>query len=150
MSIREKKLQEMGIDLMVPPPCSHPILRVKQFGNLLFVYGHGSLHTHGKVGADLTVQQGYEAAREACIHCLEAIKQHTGDLDKVKSFLKVLGMVNSSPDFTEQPAVINGVSDLLIEVFGEEIGYHARSAVGMASLPGGIAAEVEMIVEVEA
>ncbi len=145
----EEKLKEMGITLIDPPPCDHPILRVKRCGGLLFVSGHGSLHVHGKVGADLTKEEGYQAAREACIHCLEAIRQELGDLDKVKSFLKVLGMVNSAPDFTGQPAVMNGVSDLLIAAFGEKIGSHARSAVGMASLPNGIAAEVEMILEAE-
>jgi len=143
----EQKLQEMGVELKVLPPCNHPILRTKQAGDLLFVSGHGT-NILGKVGAELTVEEGYQAAREAAINCLSAIKGAIGDLDKVVSFVKVFGMVNSAPDFVEQPAVINGVSDLLIEAFGDEIGYHARSAVGMASLPRGIAAEVEMIVQV--
>ena len=103
----------------------------------------------GKLGADLSLEQGYAAAREATINCLSAIKGAIGDLDKVERFVKVFGMVNSAPDFVEQPAVINGVSDLLIEAFGEEIGGHARSAVGMASLPRGIATEVEMILQVK-
>ena len=102
----------------------------------------------GKVGEQLTTEDGYQAAREAAVHCLEAVRQHIGDLDRVKSIVKVFGMVNSAPDFTEQPAVVNGASDLLIAAFGDEIGYHARSAVGMASLPRGIAVEVEMVVEV--
>lgn len=144
----EEKLKSMGIELAELPVCDHPIERTKRTGNLLFVSGHGSKKTHGKVGADLTVEQGYAAAREACIHCLEAIKMACGDLDKVSNFVKVLGMVNAAPDFTKHPVVMNGVSDLLIEVFGREIGSHARSAVGMSSLPGGIAAEVEMIVEI--
>ena len=147
MSQIEKKLNEMGITLIDPPPCNHPILRVKQSGNLLFVSGHGT-KIKGKLGSELTVEQGYEAAREAAIHCLEAIKQHIGDLDRVSNFLKVFGMVNSAPDFIQQPAVMNGVSEFLIAVFGEEIGSHPRSAVGMGSLPNGIAVEVEMIVEV--
>ena len=144
----EEKLKSMGIELAELPVCDHPIERTKRTGNLLFVSGHGSKKTHGKVGADLTVEQGYAAAREACIHCLEAIKMACGDLDKVSNFVKVLGMVNAAPDFTKHPVVMNGVSDLLIEAFGREIGSHARSAVGMSSLPGGIAAEVEMIVEI--
>ena len=145
----EKKLQKMGIELLDPKPCNHPILRTKRCGNLLFVSGHGSLQTKGKVGVDLNVEDGYRAARECAIHCLEAIKQSIGDLDKVRNFLRVFGMVNCAADFTRQPDVMNGVSDLLIEAFGETIGSHARSAVGMNSLPNGIACEVEMIVEVE-
>lgn len=145
----EKKLQSLGIELQVLPPCDHPIERSKRSGNLLFVSGHGSKKTLGKVGDTLSVEQGYEAAREACIHCLESIRMACGDLDNVANFVKVLGMVNAAPDFTKHPVVINGVSDLLIEAFGQEIGCHARSAVGMSSLPGGIAVEVEMIVELK-
>lgn len=145
----EKKLQSLGIELQVLPPCDHPIERSKRAGNLLFVSGHGSKKTLGKVGDTLTVEEGYEAAREACIHCLESIRMACGDLDKVANFVKVLGMVNAAPDFTRHPVVINGVSDLLIEAFGQEIGSHARSAVGMSSLPGNIAVEVEMIVELK-
>ena len=145
----EKKLQSLGIELQVLPPCDHPIERSKRSGNLLFVSGHGSKKTLGKVGDTLSVEQGYEAAREACIHCLESIRMACGDLDNVANFVKVLGMVNAAPDFTKHPVVINGVSDLLIEAFGQEIGCHARSAVGMSSMPGGIAVEVEMIVELK-
>ena len=145
----EKKLQSLGIELQVLPPCDHPIERSKRTGNLLFVSGHGSKKTLGKVGDTLTVEEGYEAAREACIHCLESIRMACGDLDNVANFVKVLGMVNAAPDFTKHPVVINGVSDLLIEAFGQEIGSHARSAVGMSSLPGNIAVEVEMIVELK-
>lgn len=146
MAIAEQKLLDMGIELKVPGPCSHPILRCKQTGNLVFVSGHGE-DVFGKLGAELTVQQGYEAARTACTNCLAALKGYLGDLDRVKSVVKVFGMVNSAPDFTEQPAVVNGASELLIAVFGEA-GWHARSAVGMGALPRGIACEVEMIVEV--
>ncbi len=145
----EKKLQSLGIELQVLPPCDHPIERSKRTGNLLFVSGHGSKKTLGKVGDTLSVEEGYEAAREACIHCLESIRMACGDLDNVANFVKVLGMVNAAPDFTKHPVVINGVSDLLIEAFGQEIGSHARSAVGMSSLPGNIAVEVEMIVELK-
>ncbi len=145
----ENKLKSLGIELQVLPPCDHPIERSKRSGNLLFVSGHGSKKTLGKVGDTLSVEQGYEAAREACIHCLESIRMACGDLDNVANFVKVLGMVNAAPDFTKHPVVINGVSDLLIEAFGQQIGSHARSAVGMSSLPGGIAVEVEMIVELK-
>lgn len=144
----EKKLQEMGIELKHLPPCSHPILRTRQAGDLLFVSGHGT-NIMGKLGKELTTEQGYQAAREAAVNCLCAIKDAIGDLDNVTAFLKVFGMVNSAPDFVEQPSVMNGVSDLLIEAFGPEIGGHARSAVGMGSLPRGIATEVEMIVQVK-
>ncbi len=142
----EAKLSEMGIKLVLPGPCSHPILHSKQTGNLLFVSGHGT-KIKGKVGATLTTADGYAAAREAAIHCLEAIKLHCGDLDNIRSFVKVFGMVNATENFTEHPTVMNGVSELLLEAFGEKIGSHARSAVGMGSLPNGIAVEVEMVVE---
>ncbi len=142
----EAKLKSIGIELAHLGPCNHPIEHAKASGRLLFVSGHGT-KIKGKVGAGLTKEDGYAAAREACIHCLEAILLHCGDLDRVKNFIKVFGMVNAAADFTEHPYVMNGVSDLLIEVFGPEIGCHARSAVGMNSLPNGIAAEVEMVVE---
>lgn len=148
MSKVEKRLEEMGVTLKQLGPCSHPILRTRQAGSLLFVSGHGA-DVFGKLGVELTVEQGYLAAREGTVNCLSAIKEQLGDLDRVENILKVFGMVNSAPDFQEQPAVINGVSDLLIEAFGEAVGSHARSAVGMAALPRGIAVEVEMIVQVE-
>lgn len=142
----ENKLKQMGVELKDLPKCDYPIERTKMSGNLLFVSGHGT-NILGKLGAPLTVEDGYNAAREAAINCLSAIKQAVGDLDKV-TIIKVFGMVNSAPDFVKQPAVVNGASDLLIEAFGEKKGSHARSAVGMMSLPRGIACEVEMIVEV--
>ncbi len=144
----EKKLEEMGITLKDLGPCNHPILRTKQAGNLVFISGHG-FNMFGKVGKELSVEEGYEAARGTTINCLSALKMHIGDLDKVKNFIKVFGMVNSAEGFSQQPDVINGCSDLLIEAFGEEIGSHARSAVGMMALPRNIAVEIEMIVEVE-
>ena len=102
----------------------------------------------GKVGSDLTVEEAYQAARLCALTSLANLKAAIGDLDKVSHFVKVLGMVNAEPDFTEPPAVINGYSDLIVEAFGEK-GRHARSAVGMVSLPGNMAVEVEAIVEVE-
>lgn len=142
----EAKLQELGITLKDLPRCDHPIERTKKAGNLLFVSGHGT-QICGKVGGDLTTDDGYNAARECTINCLSAIKQAVGDLDKV-NIVKVFGMVNCTPDYVNQPTVLNGASDLLIEVFGQEKGCHARSAIGMCSLPRGIACEVEMVVEV--
>ena len=128
-------------------------VRAVRTGNLLFLSGSGpkkedGTYITGKVGDDLTIEEGYIAARVTGINHLATLKSELGDLKKVKRIVKVLGMVNSSPDFTDQPKVINGFSDLMIEVFGDR-GKHARSAVGMTSLPIGIAVEIELIVEVE-
>ena len=101
----------------------------------------------GKLGRDLDIDAGYQAARLVMLNCLASVKAETGDLDKITRIVKVLGMVNSAPGFEQQPAVINGASDLLIEIFGDR-GRHARSAVGMAELPFGISVEIEMVVEV--
>jgi enamine deaminase RidA (YjgF/YER057c/UK114 family) len=103
----------------------------------------------GKVGKDLTVEQGYEAAREVGLNLLATARHHLGSLDKVKRVVKVLGMVNCTDGFGDQPKVINGFSDLMVEVFGDTIGKHARSAVGMAALPMNIPVEIEMILEVD-
>jgi enamine deaminase RidA (YjgF/YER057c/UK114 family) len=123
-----------------------------QVGSLLFLSGVGPAPSEprGKIGKDLTLDQGYQAARSTCLSLLSATRAALGSLDKVKRIVKVLGMVNSSPGFTEQPKVINGCSDLMVEIFGETIGKHARSAVGMAELPFNIPVEIEMIVVVEA
>src|SRR3989442_12457766 len=124
-------------------------------GTLLFVSGHGPLRTdgkpavRGKVGRELSVEQGYQVAREVGLNLLATTRASLGSLDKVKRVVKVLGMVNSADGFGDQPKVINGFSDLMVEVFGEAIGKHARSAVGMAELPMGIPVEIEMVLEVE-
>lgn len=149
----EEQLSKIGISL---PEVSAPVanyVRVVRTGNLLFLSGSGPKKNNGeyivgKVGKDLSVEEGYQAARITGINHLATLKSELGNLNKVKRIVKVLGMVNSSPDFTDQPKVINGFSDLMVEVFGER-GKHARSAVGMASLPIGIAVEIELIVEVE-
>jgi enamine deaminase RidA (YjgF/YER057c/UK114 family) len=122
-----------------------------QTGNLLYTAGAGPGPTspRGKVGRDLTVEQGYQAAREVGLNLLAVARESLGSLDKVKRVVKVLGMVNSAEGFGDQPKVINGFSDLMVEVFGEEIGKHARSAVGMAELPSNIPVEIEMVLEVE-
>jgi enamine deaminase RidA (YjgF/YER057c/UK114 family) len=148
----EAKLKELGIVL---PKASAPVanyVNAVRTGNLLFLAGKGPTGPDGKdvigkLGKDLTVEQGYQAARFVAINQLAVLKAELGDLNRVQRIVKVLGMVNSDPAFTDQPAVINGYSDLLVAVFGEK-GKHARSAVGMATLPRGIAVEVEMIVEI--
>ena len=142
----EEKLIEMGIEL---PEVSQPVanyVKWRKVGNLLFLAGDGS-NLKGKLGKDLTVEQGYEAARKTGIEILATLKAACGDLSKIKQFVKVHGMVNSTPDFYDQPKVINGFSDLMVEVFGEK-GKHARAAVGHCSLPSNIAVEIEVIVEI--
>ena len=122
-------------------------------GNLIFLSGKGPRKADGenitgKVGTDLTIEQGYEAARITGINQLSVLKAELGNLNKVKRIVKVKGMVNAATDFTDQPKVINGYSDLMVAVFGDK-GKHARAAVGMGSLPSNIAVEIEMIVEVQ-
>ena len=149
----ETKLSQMGLKLPVAGrPVANYVPAVRS-GNLVFLSGHGpvlddgSLIT-GKVGADLTLDEGYNAARQVALILLASLKSEIGDLDRVHRVVKLLGMVNCTPDFTDQPKVINGASDLLVELFGEK-GRHARSAVGMNALPMNIAVEIEMIVEIE-
>jgi enamine deaminase RidA (YjgF/YER057c/UK114 family) len=132
------------------PEVSQPIanyVKWKQVGNLLYLAGSGP-KIYGKVGADLSVEQGYQAARDTGMEIIAVLKAATGDLSRIKQFVKVLGMVNATPEFTAQPAVINGFSDLMVEIFGEK-GKHARSAVGVGSLPNNMAVEIEVIVELE-
>lgn len=151
----EARLKERNITL---PPPSTPIANyvgAVRTGNLLFVAGHGPLRgdgrpsARGKVGKDLSTEQAYQVAREVGLNLLATTRAMLGSLDKVKRVVKVLGMVNSVEGFGQQPQVINGFSDLMVEVFGEAIGKHARSAVGMAELPMGIPVEIEMILEVD-
>jgi enamine deaminase RidA (YjgF/YER057c/UK114 family) len=148
----ETRLKEIGLEL---PPAVKPIgnyVPAVRTGNLVFLSGHGPLRNDGtritgKVGEDLTLEQGYEAARRVALGLLGSLKAEIGDLDKVRRVVKLLGMVNCTPDFADQPKVINGASDLLVEVFSDK-GKHARSAVGMNALPNNISVEIEMIVEV--
>lgn len=147
----EQRLSQMGIELpVVPNPAANYVNAVRT-GNLLFLAGKGPTtpdgdYITGKLGADLTIQQGYEAAKAVAINQMAVLKHELGDLSKVKRIVKVLGMINSVPDFTDHSKVMNGYSDMMVAVFGEA-GKHARSSVGMCSLPFGIAVEVEMIVE---
>lgn len=149
----DKKLKELGITLPEPTKPMANYVKAVRTGNLLFLAGHGPTRADGtnitgKVGKDLTVEQGYDAARQTGIQLLATLKNELGDLNRVKRIVKVLGMVNCPADFTEQPKVINGFSDLMVAVFGEK-GKHARSAVGINSLPMNIAVEIEIVVEVE-
>jgi enamine deaminase RidA (YjgF/YER057c/UK114 family) len=148
----EARLKEMGITL---PPAVTPVANyvpAVRTGNLVFLSGHGPFEEDGslitgKVGSQLTAEQGYEAARRVAVGLLGSLKAEIGDLEKVNRVVKVLGLVNCPSDFTDQPKVINGASDFLVEVFGAR-GKHARSAVGTNALPMNIAVEIEMIVEV--
>lgn len=148
----EARLVELGITLPEPPsPVANYVNGVRT-GNLIFLAGKGprrpdGSEVRGKLGAGVSIEEGYEGARLTAINQLAVLKAMLGDLDRVVQVVKVLGMVNSDPDFVDQPAVINGFSDLIVEVFGDR-GRHARAAVGMASLPRGQAVEIEMIVEV--
>ena len=149
----EARLKELKIEL---PPVGKPIanyVHVVRSGNLLFLAGKGPSNAEGvfitgKVGKDLTLEEGKAAARLTGINLLAVLKTELGDLKKVKRIVKVLGMVNCEADFKDHSNVMNGFSDLMVEVFGEK-GKHARSAVGMCSLPRNMAVEIEMIVEVE-
>ena len=150
----ERRLKELGIELA---PATSPLanyVNAVRTGNLLYLAGKGPglpgrpLPT-GKVGRDLTIEEAYQHARDTGLNLIAVMKAELGDLDRVKRIVKVLGMVNATPEFGQQPEVINGCSDLFVEVFGDR-GRHARSAVGMGSLPRGIPVEIEVIVEVDA
>jgi len=149
----DKKLKDLGIELFTPPKPMANYVRAVRTGNLVYLAGHGPTKADGsnitgKVGKEMTTEQGYEAARQTGIALLSTLKSEIGDFNKVKRIVKVLGMVNCTPEFTDQPKVINGFSDLMVSIFGEK-GKHARSAVGMIALPNNITVEIEMIVEVE-
>ncbi|MBN1292764.1 MAG: RidA family protein [Candidatus Latescibacteria bacterium] len=148
-----KRLKDLGIELSTPQPPVANFVNSVRSGNLVFLAGHGPQRADGswmkgKVGRDMDLETGNQAARLTAINLLSSLKAEIGDLNKVKRVVKVHGMVNSDESFTDQPKVMNGCSDLLVDVFGER-GKHARAAVGMASLPFGIPVEIEMIVEVE-
>lgn len=148
----EVRLQELGIELMEPSAPVANYVNAVRVGNLIFLAGKGPRlangeNISGKLGADLTIEQGYEAARITGINQLAVLKAELGNLNRVKRIVKVTGMVNAIPEFTDHPRVVNGYSDLMVEVFGDR-GKHARAAVGMGSLPSDIAVEIEMIVEV--
>ena len=150
----EARIQELHLTL---PPAPKPVAKYKtalQVGNMLYVSGHGPLKADGKsmytgrVGADLTLEQGKEAARLVGLAILSTARNTLGSLDKVKRLVKTLGMVNSTVEFKDHPQVINGFSELMADVFGDDAGVGTRSAVGMGSLPGNIAVEIECMFEV--
>src|ERR1700730_8024206 len=149
----EEKLNELGITLPQTPQSIANYVGAVRTGNLLFLSGKGPDIVGGrswlrKLGAELTTEEGYEAARDCMLNLLAVLRDELGELSRVRRVVKLLGMVNSTPNFADQPKVINGASDLLVNIFGDN-GRHARSAVGMQSLPGGIPVEIEMIVEIE-
>jgi enamine deaminase RidA (YjgF/YER057c/UK114 family) len=155
----ESRLGKLGLVLpglvIAPPGARLPFAFVRVRGNRAFVSGHppqaadGSIAKPlGKVGRDLTVDEGYRAARLTALAILGSLKRELGSLDRVQAWLRVFGMVNSAPGFNQQPAVINGFSDLILELYGPEAGQHARSAVGMAELPFDIPVEIEAEVEI--
>lgn len=149
----EQRLEELGIELYTPDtPVANYVQSVRT-GNLVFLAGHGPKlqeggYASGKVGRDVDLEQGKEAARFTAINLLSSLKAEIGDLNKVKRIVRVFGMVNATESFTDHPKIINGCSDLLVSVFGDR-GKHARAAVGMVSLPMNITIEIEMIVEVK-
>lgn len=149
----EQLMKKLGIELTAPTSPMANYVNAVRTGNLLYLAGKGpglpgKPLPVGKVGRDFTVEQAYVHARETGLSLIAVMKAELGDLDRVKRIVKILGMVNATPEFGQHPEVINGCSDLMVEVFGER-GRHARSAVGMGSLPRGIPVEIEVIVEVE-
>ena len=156
----EAKLEELGLVLpepIRPPPGARlPFAFVRADGRHLYVAGHGPqapdgslAPPFGKVGAEVSTEQAYEAARLTALSILGSLKRELGDLDRVTGWLRVFGMVNSAPGFTDQPSVINGFSDLILELYGPELGRHSRSAVGMAELPFRIPVEIEAEVTID-
>jgi enamine deaminase RidA (YjgF/YER057c/UK114 family) len=155
----EARLEELGLvlpqQLEAPPGLRLPFSWVRVRGDRAYVSGHAAMNPDGslagpfgQVGAEISVEQGYEAARLTALAVLGSLKRALGDLDRVTAWLRVFGMINSAPGFAQQPNVINGFSDLILEVYGPEAGDHARSAVGMAGLPLGHAVEIESDVEI--
>lgn len=148
----EKRIADLGLTLPPPAPPAANYVPYVLAGDTLYLAGHGQPGDttgprRGKLGLDLTTEQGYQAARMVGLNLLATMKHALGDLDRVQRIVKVLGMVNCTPDYGEMPQVINGASDLFVAVFGEK-GRHARSAVGMQALPFGIPVEIEMVVQV--
>jgi len=155
----ESRLAALGLVLpapiQVPPGVRLPFADVRIRGNRAYIAGHGPQHPDGslagpfgKVGAEVSVDEGYQAARLTALSILGSLQRALGDLDRIAAWLRIFGMVNDAPGFAQQPAVINGCSDLILEVFGPDIGAHARSAVGLAELPFRLPVEIEAEVEI--
>jgi enamine deaminase RidA (YjgF/YER057c/UK114 family) len=160
MPMIESRLHELGLalpqPLILPPGVTLPFPWVRVHGNRAFISGHGPQNADGslarplgKVGLDVSVEQAHVAARLVGLSILASLKRELGDLDRVSTWLRVLGMVNSAPGFNQQPYVINGFTDLIIKLYGPQRGQHARSAVGMAQLPFDIPVEIEGEVEIQ-
>jgi len=156
----ERKLADMGLTLpppvSVPPGVRLPFAFVRIYDGIAYISGHGPQNADGSlagpfglVGAEVSIEQGYEAARLVALSMLGSLKRELGDLDRVTAWLRLHGMVNCAPDFTQQPAVINGCSDLILDLYGPERGAHARSAVGMAALPFNMAVEIEAMAAID-
>lgn len=146
----EDRLRRLGIELPAAPEPVATYVPAVAVGNLLFVAGHGPRKLDGgpvvgKVGREMSLEEGQQAARLAGLRILSTVRSAVGSLDRVLRLVKTLGMVNATPDFTQQPQVVNGFSDLIVEVFGADLGKGARSAAGVASLPGGIPVEIEAV-----
>ena len=155
----ESRLAALGLVLpapmQVPPDVRLPFTNVRIRGNRAYIAGHGPQHPDGslagpfgKVGAEVSVDEGYQAARLTALSILGSLQRALGDLDRVASWLRIFGMVNAAPGFTQEPAIINGCSDLILELFGPDIGAHARSAVGLAELPFRLPVEIEAEAEI--
>jgi len=144
----EARIRQLKLELKAPSAPIANYVNAVRTGNLLFLAGKGPRSVKGKLGREVTLEQGYQHARAVGIDLISVMRAELGSLDKVRRVVKVLGMVNAVPEFEDHPKVINGCSDLFVEVFGDK-GKHARSAVGMGSLPMGIPVEIECIVEVE-
>lgn len=159
MSRIDKKIEELGLvlpsELKLPPGVVLPFPWVSVRGNRVYISGHGPQEEDGsmseptgQVGSDVSIEKARELAEKTALSMLGSLKRELGDLDRIKAWNRVFGMVNSAPGFDKQPLVINGFSELILEIFGPEIGRHARSAVGMAGLPFGIPVEIEAEIEI--
>jgi enamine deaminase RidA (YjgF/YER057c/UK114 family) len=150
VSTPEERLEELGIQLPAPPPAVANFVNAVRVGDILFTAGHGPVRDGefaytGKLGGGVDVETGQRAAELTILNILATVRNEIGELSHVARVVKLLVMVNSTPDFLQQPVVANGASDLIVEVFGEEVGKHARSAVGMVALPFDISVEIEAI-----
>ncbi|MFK7696216.1 RidA family protein [Paenibacillus sp. HJGM_3] len=149
----EKRLEELGLVLPPPPPARFTYVPCNRTGNLIYLSGqdcrdaNGVLIYEGKLGREITIEQGQEAARQTILNCIAVMKGYLGDLDRVVRIVKLLGFVNSAPGFADQPIVMNGASNLLVDIFGES-GKHARSAIGTSELPFHTPVEIEIIAEI--
>jgi enamine deaminase RidA (YjgF/YER057c/UK114 family) len=150
----EERLRELGLEIPEPPPAVGNYVGAVRVGDVLFVAGHGPFENGkptfiGKLGRDVSIEEGQRAAQLVALNMLASIREEIGELDRVKKVVKLLCLVNSDPEFGDQPTVANGASDLFVEIFGEERGKHARSAIGMGALPFGISVEIEGIFELK-